>query len=64
MRRKCGSGNPAEIDVASEIQLENLSFSGAQLNEVGIRAELERMASPGFRKDVRELSTALDAVHR
>src|ERR1041384_3164625 len=58
-----GRGNSAKIDVAAEIQLENLGLCGAQLNDVGIHAKFEGMVPPGFCESVRELITALDAIY-
>ena len=61
--RKCGSRKAAEIDVAAEIKLEDLSLGRTELNEICIGAELESVAPPGFYKSVGELRTALNAVH-
>jgi len=46
--RKCGGRKAAEIDVAAEIKLEDLSLGRTELNEICIGAELESVMPPVF----------------
>src|SRR5262249_30355305 len=60
--RERGSGESAEVHVATKIQFEDLRLCGTQLNEIGVDAELEIVAAPSLGKHVREFVAALDAV--
>ena len=57
-----GSGQAAEINVAAEIELENLRFSGAQLNQVYVATHLESVLAAQQRDVIGEFGAALDAI--
>jgi len=53
----------AKGDVATEVELEDLLLFGAELDEVGVGADLESVAATGDGAVIAELEAALDAVH-
>ena len=54
---------PAKVHHAAEVQLEDLQFLRAELNQVGIAADLERVAPGQPGQVVAPLEAPLDAVH-
>src|SRR5258708_2742464 len=57
-------GNAAKVAATAEIELEDLLLLGTQLNEIGIRTELESVTTAGDGDVVGELEAALDAIDR
>ena len=55
-------GDAAKIDVTAKVQLEDLLFFRAQLNEVYINAHFESVFAAHEAHVVREFKAALDAV--
>src|SRR5579859_6834410 len=56
-------GQSPKIDVAAEVELEDLCLFGAQLNEVVVAANFECMGAADERQVVSKLETSLNAVH-
>ena len=57
-------GDAAKIDITAKVQLEDLLFFRAQLNEVYISAHFECVFAANEAHVVREFKAALDAVDR
>ncbi len=61
-QRRAEGREAAEVDVAAEIELEDLRFRGAQLDEVVVAAEFEGVLAANEADLVGEFGAALDAI--